>query len=99
MLWRAKGAFALLAGVFTLTPNSLAIIYFTDPYAPWQRGTNENTNGLLHHYFPKGIDWRKVTDQMLATVVEKLNNRPRKYLNYRTPSEVFLKSTGGALTT
>ena len=74
-------------------------VYFADPYAPWQRGTNENTNGLLRHYFPKGIDWRKVTHQMLATVVEKLNNRPRKCLNYRTPNEVFLKNTGGALTT
>lgn len=74
-------------------------VYFADPYAPWQRGTNENTNGLLRHYFPKGIDWRKVTDQMLATVVEKLNNRPRKCLSYRTPSEVFLKNTGGALAT
>ena len=74
-------------------------VYFADPYAPWQRGTNENTNGLLRHYFPKGTNWRKVTDQMLATAVEKLNNRPRKCLNYLTPNEVFLKNTGGALTT
>jgi len=74
-------------------------VYFADPYSPWQRGTNENTNGLLRHYFPKGIDWRKVTKEMLATVVEKLNNRPRKCLEYRTPSEVFLKHAGGALGT
>lgn len=74
-------------------------VYFADPYAPWQRGTNENTNGLLRHYFPKGINWRKVTDHMLASVVEKLNNRPRKCLNYRTPNEVFAKHCGGALVT
>ncbi len=83
----------------TIENTTAMTVYFADPYAPWQRGTNENTNGLLRHYFPKGIDWRKVTDQMLATAVEKLNNRPRKCLNYRTPNEVFLKSTGGALTT
>lgn len=74
-------------------------VYFADPYAPWQRGTNENTNGLLRRYFPKGINWRKVTDHMLASVVEKLNNRPRKCLNYRTPNEVFAKHCGGALAT
>jgi len=72
-------------------------VYFCDPYSPWQRGTNENTNGLLRHYFPKGIDWRTVTDKELATAVSKLNNRPRKCLNYRAPNEVFLKSTSGAL--
>ena len=74
-------------------------VFFADPYSPWQRGTNENTNGLLRHYFPKGIDWRHVSEKMLAEVVEKLNNRPRKCLSYRTPNEVFLKSTGGALGT
>ena len=74
-------------------------VYFADPYAPWQRGTNENTNGLLRHYFPKGIDWRKVGEKQLAQVVRKLNNRPRKCLNYQTPNEVFLKNTGVALAT
>jgi len=73
-------------------------VYFCDPYSPWQRGTNENTNGLLRHYFPKGIDWKTVTNKELAAVVDKLNNRPRKCLNYQTPNEVFLKSTSGALT-
>ncbi len=57
-------------------------VYFADPYSPWQRGTNENTNGLLHHCFHKGINWRKVTDLMFATVEKKLNNRLRKCLNY-----------------
>jgi IS30 family transposase len=74
-------------------------VYFADPYSPWQRGTNENTNGLLRHYFPKGIDWRTVTQKMLATAVEKLNNRPRKCLSYWTPNEVFLKHAGGAVGT
>ena len=73
-------------------------LYFCDPYSPWQRGTNENTNGRLRHYCPKGIDWRAVTDKERATAVSKLNNRPRKRLNYQTPNEVFLKSMGGALT-
>jgi len=72
-------------------------VYFADPYAPWQRGTNENTNGLLRHYFPKGTNWKKVTDRMLASVVEKLNNRPRKCLGYQTPNEVFAKHCRGAL--
>jgi len=74
-------------------------IYFADPYAPWQRGINENTNGLLRHYFSKGIDWRGVSEKQLAWAVERLNNRPRKCLNYQTPNEVFLKNTGVALAT
>ena len=74
-------------------------VYFADPYSPWQRGTNENTNGLLRHYFPKGINWLTVTEKALAIVVNKLNNRPRKCLRYRTPYEVFLQNTVGALGT
>jgi len=72
-------------------------VYFADPYAAWQRGTNENTNGLLRYYFPKGTDFGKVSEKELALVVEKLNNRPRKCLNYRTPHEVFRKALRGAL--
>lgn len=87
------------AGFKDIEKGTNMAVYFADPYAPWQRGTNENTNGLLRHYFPKGIDWKKVTDKALARVVEKLNNRPRKCLNYLTPNEVFLKSTAGALAT
>lgn len=63
--------------------------YFPDPYSPWERGTNENTNGLLREYFPKGIDFDKISDEEVADVVEKLNLRPRKCLGYRTPYEVF----------
>ena len=63
--------------------------YFADPYASYQRGTNENTNGLLRRYFPKRSDFHVITQQQLDRVVEQLNNRPRKKLGYRTPNEVF----------
>jgi IS30 family transposase len=63
--------------------------YFADPYSAWQRGTNENTNGLLRQYYPKGHDFSTTTRGQLARVAEKLNNRPRKCLAYRTPAEVL----------
>ena len=72
-------------------------IYFADPYAAWQRGTNENTNGLLRRYFPKGSDFRNVTQESLALIVKKLNHRPRKCLDYQTPHEVFMDAKRGAL--
>jgi IS30 family transposase len=72
-------------------------VYFADPYAAWQRGTNENTNGILRFYFPKGTDFRKVSEKTLESVVGKINNRPRKCLNYRTPHEVMLEAKIGAL--
>lgn len=71
--------------------------YFANPHAPWERGTNENTNGLLRQYFPKGIDWRTVNNLTLANAVDKLNNRPRKGLAYRSPLEVPAANSGGAL--
>ena len=73
------------------------VIYFADPYSAWQRGTNENTNGLLRRYFPKGADFSNVTEKMLASVVKKLNHRPRKCLGYRTPHEVFQEARRGAV--
>lgn len=75
------------------------VVYFADPYAAWQRGTNENTNGLLRYYFPKGTDFRGISEKEVALVVKKLNNRPRKRLNYQTPHEVYRQAlkTGGAL--
>jgi len=76
-----------------------ASIYFCDPYCSGQRGTNENTNGLIRQYFPKGTDFRQVTDAELRRVVEKLNDRPRKRLGYRTPAQVFLGEYSGALDT
>lgn len=72
-------------------------VYFADPYSAWQRGTNENTNGMLRRYFPKGIDFRTVTDEALAKVVKKMNHRPRKCLGYRTPHEVFMQACRGAV--
>lgn len=72
-------------------------VYFAKPYSAWQRGTNENTNGLLRQYFPKGTDFRTVTHQALAFAVKKLNYRPRKCLGYRTPHEVFWETSSGAL--
>ena len=74
-------------------------VYFADPYSAWQRGTNENTNGLLRQYFPKGTDFRTVTKEAVAFAVKKLNHRPRKCLDYRTPHEVFWKTSNGALST
>jgi IS30 family transposase len=64
-------------------------IYFADPHAPWQRGSNENTNGLLREYFPKGIDLARYPAEQVAAVAEQLNNRPRKRLGFRTPNEVM----------
>ena len=73
--------------------------YFCDPYCSGQRGTNENTNGLLRQYYPKGTDFSKVSQRALNRVVDELNNRPRKRLGYRTPAEVFWGEYSGALQT
>lgn len=72
-------------------------VYFADPYSPWQRGLNENTNGLLRRYFPKGCNFHEISDARIQEVVEKLNHRPRKCLNFRTPYEVFFKTKTVAL--
>lgn len=64
-------------------------IYFAKPYAAWQRGTNENTNGLLRQFHPKGTDFLKVRPSALQETQNNLNNRPRKCLGYRTPAEVL----------
>jgi IS30 family transposase len=74
-------------------------VYFADPYSAWQRGTNENTNGLLRQYFPKGSDFSKITENYIATVVKKINYRPRKCLHFQSPHEVFWKTANGALAT
>jgi transposase, IS30 family len=73
--------------------------YFAHPYAAWERGTNENTNGLVRQYFPKGSDFTSFTQDKVEVVMAKLNHRPRKVLGYRTPHEVFYATETVALTT
>jgi transposase, IS30 family len=64
-------------------------VYFADPYVSWQRGTNENTNGLLRQYFPKRTDFTQVSHREVARVELLLNERPRRRLGYRTPAEIL----------
>lgn len=71
------------------TEHTKMQVYFADPYSPWQRGTNENTNGLLRQYFPKGTDLSLISRQEIKRVQKLLNGRPRKVLGYRTPYESF----------
>ena len=63
--------------------------FFAKPYSAWQRGTNENTNGLVRQYLPKGTDFSKVTHKQVQRIEDKLNNRPRKCLGYKTPKEMM----------
>ena len=64
-------------------------IYFAHPYSSWERGTNENTNGLIRQYFPKNYDFSTITDMQLKEVQDKLNNRPKKVLGMKTPNEIL----------
>jgi IS30 family transposase len=71
------------------TKNTKIQVYFAHPYSPWERPTNENSNGLIRDYFPKGTDFSLVTKKELKRVQDELNERPRKVLDMCTPKEVF----------
>ena len=66
-------------------------VYFCDPHSPWQRGSNENMNGLVRQFLPKGVDLSTLTPQALAYIESMLNDRPRKVLGFRTPREVYIE--------
>ena len=77
-----------------LTEQTGVKVYFADPRSPWQSGTNENTNSLIRQYFPKGTDFSKVTLQQIKFAQDRLNNRPRKVLNWSTTLKAFKTLTG-----
>lgn len=72
-----------------ITQNTGMKIYFAHPYSSWERGTNENTNGLIRRYLPKGTDFNEIDEKTLMKIQEKLNNRPRKIIGYKTPKEIM----------
>jgi IS30 family transposase len=74
-----------------ISKNLKADIYFAHPYHSWERGLNENTNGLIRQYFPKKMDFRKIDNNSIDLVMERLNNRPRKTLGFYTPNDAFFK--------
>jgi transposase, IS30 family len=74
----------------TIAEGLGADIYFAHPYASWERGINENTNGLIRQYFPKGTDFNQITDEQVQWVMNRLNNRPRKTRGCKSPNELFM---------
>jgi len=86
------------------TVDTGVAVYFCDPGSPWQRGTNENTNGLLRQYFPKGRSVARISQAELDLVAAQMNERPRETLGWRTPAEALSqllkesRSAGGAAT-
>ena len=84
----------------TIAKDLKCDFYFAHAYSSWERGTNENTNGLIRQYFPKNRDFRTITDEELIHAMKRLNNRPRKRLGFKTPNQVFFgKTSNVALTT
>ncbi|MBL0010849.1 MAG: IS30 family transposase [Nitrosomonas sp.] len=77
----------------TIAAELDADVYFAHPYHSWERGLNENSNGLLRQYFPKGMELVEVTQEQVQWAVDRLNHRPRKVLGFRTPFEVFFGKT------
>lgn len=82
---------AEMAGHRNFTEATGIKVYFCDPHSPWQRGTNENTNGLIRDYFPKGTDFSKVTDEEVREMQDQLNGRPRETLGWKNPTEAYLE--------
>ncbi|WP_143728830.1 IS30 family transposase [Microbulbifer sp. GL-2] len=78
------------SGHETIAEGLDAEIYFAHPYSSWRRGINENTNGLIRQYFPKGTDFNKVTDEQVQFVMDRLNSRPRASRGERSPNELFI---------
>lgn len=72
-----------------ITQNTGMKIFFAHPYSSWERGTNENTNGLIRRYLPKGTDFNQIDEKLIMKIQEKLNNRPRKIIGYKTPQEIM----------
>ena len=81
-----------------LTETTGVSVFFADPHSPWQRGTNENTNGLLRQYFPKGTDLSRWTAADVYAIAHTLNTRPRKTLGWRTPAEVMAEELSSTRT-
>ena len=69
------------------TAGTGVTVYFADPHSPWQRGSNENTNGLLRQYFPRGTDFSRISQSYLNAIALRLNQRPRKTLGFQTPAD------------
>ena len=84
-----KSALKEFAGHEEIASKLKADFYFAHPYSSWERGTNENTNGLIRQYFPKNRDFTTITQQEINMAMERLNNRPRKRLGYQTPSQIL----------
>ncbi|MDO3695216.1 IS30 family transposase [Wenyingzhuangia sp. chi5] len=72
-----------------ITQNTGMKIFSAHPYSSWERGTNENTNGLIRRYLPKGTDFNQIDEKLLMKIQEKLNNRSRKIIGYKTPKEIM----------
>lgn len=87
------------AGHGQISKSLKTCFYFAHPYSSWERGTNENTNGLIRQYFPKDRNFKIITNDEIDMAMKKLNNRPRKSLGFKTPNQVFFNTNQVALTT